>query len=80
MIGAEQAARQVAEGCAVGVSIQHAKPEDQLPPLVTRDAALSSGTAMQRVPEAQRGGHPPGRQAIERDEHAKRRTRRRIAE
>lgn len=79
MIGAEQAASQVAEGCAVGVSIQRAKPEDQLPPLVTRDA-LSSGAAMQRVPEAQRGSHPPGRQVIERDEDAERRGGRRIAE
>jgi hypothetical protein len=35
---------------------------------------------MQRVPEAQRGSHPPGRQVIERDKHAERRAWRRIAD
>ncbi|QYU71249.1 hypothetical protein J4558_03070 [Leptolyngbya sp. 15MV] len=49
-------------------------------PLNARDAALSSGTAMQRVPEAQCGSHPPGRQVIERDEDAEERAGRRIAE
>ncbi len=79
-IGTEKAARKVAGGCALGVSIERAEPENKLSALVSRDAAIARGSAMQRMPEAQRGSHPPGRQVIERDEHAERRARRQITD